>query len=80
MSTHEQLVAALAAVDLDGIQVLHVDLSGLEFCDVRSMCHLLVFTSGVQRNGGDVVVHGASGQVFRMISLLGVEDPPKFAA
>ncbi|HET6752358.1 MAG TPA: STAS domain-containing protein [Jiangellaceae bacterium] len=79
MSTHEQLLAGLAAADLDGMHVVHVDLSGLAFCDVRSMCHLLVFTSGVHRNGGDVVVHGASGIVLKMINLLGVEDQPKFA-
>jgi anti-anti-sigma factor len=80
ITTYEQLLAGLAAVHLDGMHVVHVDLSGLEFCDVRSLCHLLVFTSGVQRNGGDVVVHGASGQVLRMINALVVEDQPKFAA
>jgi hypothetical protein len=42
--------------------------------------HLLIFTRGVQRNGGDVVIHGASPMVLRMIYLLGVEDQPKFAA
>jgi anti-anti-sigma factor len=80
MSTYEQLVAGLAAVHLDGAKVIHVDLSGLEFCDVRSLCHLLVFTSGVQRNGGEVVVHGASPMVLKMVNLLGVEDQPRFAA
>jgi ABC-type transporter Mla MlaB component len=79
MSTHEQLVAGLAAVHLDGAKVIHVDLSGLEFCDVRSLCHILIFTSGVQRNGDNVVVHGASGQVLRMINALAVEDQPEFA-
>jgi hypothetical protein len=35
----------------------------------------------VQRNRGDVVVYGASGQVLRMVNLLGVlEERPQFAA
>jgi anti-anti-sigma factor len=80
ITTHEQLLAGLAAVDLSGMQVVHVDLSGLAFCDVRSLCHILMFTRGAQRNGDKVVVHGASDQVRRMINLLGVEEQTKFAA
>jgi anti-anti-sigma factor len=80
ITTYEQLLAGLATVDLDGMHVGHIDLSGLAFCDVRSLCHLLIFTRGVRRNGGDVVIHGASPMVLRMIYLLGVEDQPKFAA
>jgi anti-anti-sigma factor len=79
ITTYEQLLAGLATVDLDGMHVVHVDLSSLEFCDVRSMCHLLNFTRGVQRNGGDVIVHGASPMVLKMINLLGVKDQPTFA-
>jgi hypothetical protein len=80
MTTHERLVARLAAVDHNGMKV-RVDLSGLWFCDVRSLCHILIFTRGVQRNRGDVVVYGASGQVLRMVNLLGVlEERPQFAA
>jgi anti-anti-sigma factor len=79
ITTYEQLLAGLATVDLDGMHVVHVDLSGLEFCDVRSLCHLLVFTSGAQRNGGEVVVYGASPTVLKMINLLGGEDQPQFA-
>jgi anti-anti-sigma factor len=80
ITTHEQLLAGLAAVHLDGTRVVHVDLSGLAFCDVRSLCHILVFTSGAQRNGDNIVIHGASDQVLRMTNLLGVQDQPTFAA
>jgi hypothetical protein len=38
ITTYEQLLAELATVDLDGMHVGHVDLSGLAFCDERSMC------------------------------------------
>jgi hypothetical protein len=54
-------------------------LSGLHFCDVRSTCHILIFTSGMHRNGENVVVHGASRMVLKMINLLGVEDQPELA-
>ena len=80
ITTYEQLVAGLAAVHVDGRQVVHVDLSGLEFCDARSLCHILVFTRGVRRNGDNVVVHGANSMVLKMINLFGVEDQPKLAA
>jgi hypothetical protein len=51
------------------MHVVHVELSGLDFCDVRSLCHILIFTSGVQRNGENVVVHGASRTILKMINL-----------
>jgi anti-anti-sigma regulatory factor len=38
ITTYEQLLAELATVDLDGMHVGHIDLSGLAFCDERSMC------------------------------------------
>ena len=80
ITTHERLLAGLAAAHLDGTRVVHVDLSGLAFCDVRSLCHILVFTRGVQRNGDNIVVHGASDQLLRMINLLGEGEQPTFAA
>jgi hypothetical protein len=52
------------------MQVVHVDLSRLEFCHARSMCHILVFTRGMRRNGDNVVVHGANSMVLKMINLL----------
>jgi anti-anti-sigma regulatory factor len=72
MSTHGQLVAGLAAVDLDGVKVLHVDLSDLHFCDVRGLHHILIFARVVKRNGDVVVVHGASRMMLKMIDVLGV--------
>jgi hypothetical protein len=45
-STHEQLGPRSPPFELDGMQVVHVNASGLDFCDVGSLCHVLIFTSG----------------------------------
>jgi hypothetical protein len=79
MSTHGQLVAGLTAVDLHGVEMMHVDLSGLDFCDVRSLHHILIFTGDVQRNGDDVV-HDASRMVIKMINRWVWKTNPAFAA
>lgn len=80
ITTHRQLLAGLAAVDIDGKKVVNLDLSSLAFCDVRSLCYMMVFIGGVQRNCDAVIVHGASGTILKMINLLVVEDQPEFAA
>jgi ABC-type transporter Mla MlaB component len=78
MSTRPQLVAGLAAVGSaaagDGVDVVHLRLDHLGFCDVRSVCDLLTFTRGVRGGGREVVIHGAAPAILRMITLLGVHD------
>jgi hypothetical protein len=54
-------------------------LSGLDFCDVRSLHHILIFTGDVQRNGDDVV-HDASRMVIKMINRWVWKTNPAFAA
>jgi len=71
-------VAGLAAVDIavagDGVDVVHLRLDRFGFCEVRSLCDLVIFTRDVRSSRREVVIHGAAPAVLRMAGALGVED------
>jgi hypothetical protein len=79
ISTHGQLVAGLTTADWVGVDVVHVGLARMGFCDVRGLLHLLSFANDVRRSGRDVVVHDASHMVLKMVNLLGMEHQPQVA-
>ncbi len=78
IANHEQLQAALAAIDFDGTREVHLRLSDLTFCDVQALGHLVNFGSEVRRTGRDLAVHDANRLVQKVTRLIGADDVLRF--
>jgi anti-anti-sigma factor len=78
VSNHQQLEAALSAVEVDGADRVYLQLSELGFCDVGTLCRLLNFAQEVSANHCDVVAVEANPLVQLMTRLLAVDEELRF--
>ncbi len=79
VSNHHRLVTALSSVNLHDVTAVHMQISGLTFCDVRGVRHLLAFAQSAQETGHRALIHGASHQFRKMTRLLGTAGGVRFA-
>jgi anti-anti-sigma factor len=79
VSNHDQLRAALSAVDLDGAHIVRLDLQHLTFCDISGCRHLLLFEREARLSGHETSIHGARPTVRKVLSVLADGDTPTFA-
>lgn len=69
-----QLDAALGGIALEGDQVVHLDLSLLEFADTAAVRRLAAFATAARRAGHDVETVGANRTIRRVAAVLHVDD------
>ncbi len=78
LSNRDALLCELAAVCLEDVDTLHLDLHELTFCDIQG-CHLLgMFLARAQISGVEVRIHDARPVVRRVLTLLGHDNGPTF--
>lgn len=70
LSNREQLKAALAAVDIGGVQVVHLDLHRLSFCDTSGCRLLLLFEREARLSGYATQIHGATPTIQKVACLM----------
>ena len=68
------LEESLAAVLDGGCRDITVDLSRLAFCDCAGLSALVGTRVALRRDGGDLTLAGATGQVRRLIDLAGFAE------
>jgi ABC-type transporter Mla MlaB component len=73
-STLEELDSALGQVRLDQGDVVHLNLSGLEFADTAAIRQLARFARQARHNGHDVETTGAGTTLRAAVDQLGVRD------
>ena len=78
VSTVDNLGAALAAVELDAADSVHLDLERLAFCDSAAADLLLDFVRTATRAGRRTTVCAARPTIRRLLVLLADGDPPTF--
>lgn len=74
LSVSAQLEAAGATVLADGLRLVVLDLSGLDFCDSSGLGALLRVSRAVTTSGGTCLVAGARGPVARLLTLTSMEQ------
>jgi len=79
VSNHDQLQAALSAVDFDGAHSVRLDLQHLTFCDISGCRHLLLLEREARLSGHETSIHGARPIVRKVLSVLADGDTPTFA-
>lgn len=67
-------VLAAVAMELAEDRPVIIELVGLDFCDVEGLRTLADLARRSGRLGARIELHGARGQVARLIELLGLED------
>jgi anti-anti-sigma factor len=72
LGNHEKLHAALARVQLEGAQAVHLVLTELTFCDLCAFRHLVAFAGRVRAAGRELSAHGACPTVKKVAGLLNV--------
>lgn len=78
LSNHQQIEAALSAVELAGVSRVNLRLSDLRSCDVRTLCRLLNFALEVRQSQCDVAVVDANPLIQLMTRLLEVDEELRF--
>lgn len=73
-STLEELDSGLGELQLDQGDVIHLDLSGLEFADTAAIHQLARFARQARHNGHDVETTGAGTTLRAAVDHLGVRD------
>ncbi len=75
VSTHAALIAALAGA-ADGTSEIHLDLAGVDFCDVAGLRILTAHGGGDGRPApGQVILHHLPARLNKMLRLLPWEPP-----
>jgi len=72
LGNHEQLLAGLARVKLDGADAVHLVLTELTFCDLCAYRHIIAFATRVRAAGRELSAHGASPTIKKIARLLNV--------
>lgn len=67
------LEAALARVDLQGVQEVHLLTEHLTFCDVGGLREMVRFAEQVRRLGGRLTTHGARPMLAKVARLMGAD-------
>lgn len=79
LTNHESLRASLAEVDPTRVRTTHLELSGLEFCDLAAFRQLLAFAGRVRAADRRVFVYGANPTLRKVAGFLGAGDVVDFA-
>lgn len=74
LATHTTLVTALSRLQPLPDELVHLQLSRLDFCDLGCARVLLDFAERVRRCGGSVATHDGPRVLHRVVALLGSED------
>ncbi|MGZ4493859.1 MAG: STAS domain-containing protein [Nocardioides sp.] len=74
LTNHLDLRSSLAEVELTGADAVHLELSGLAFCDLEAFRQLLAFAIHVRSTGRQVCVHGASSTIKKVAHFLQASD------
>jgi anti-anti-sigma factor len=74
IATVDRLEAALTRIEVDGTHAVHVDLTDLDFADVATLRHLMLFARRARSNGHQVTSGGAKPVLRKVANLLGGED------
>lgn len=69
-ANHPQLAKVLAGLSLTGVRHVHLQLSGLRFCDVAGMRQLLAFIRHTELAGRRVTTHGTRRSLRRLCHLM----------
>ena len=69
----QSLSESLASVDLSSTVLVHLDVTGLEFCDVATVHELAGFAHSARSQHLMVVTAGASPVLEKLARLLGVD-------
>lgn len=72
LGNHEQLLAGLTRVKLDGADAVHLVLTELTFCDLCAYRHIISFATRVRAAGRELSAHGASPTIKKIAGLLNV--------
>lgn len=72
LGNHEQLLAGLTRVRLDGADAVHLVLTELTFCDLCAYRHIISFATRVRAAGRELSAHGASPTIKKIAGLLNV--------
>jgi len=72
LGNHEQLLAGLTRVRLDGADAVHLVLTELTFCDLSAHRHIIAFATRVRAAGRELSAHGASPTIKKLAGLLNV--------
>ena len=76
-STYHALVTALSRLTaVDGGEGLHLDLSGVAFCDAAGLHAMVRLADRMGQDGQAVVLHAPSAALRVMLRIVGWEDLP----
>jgi anti-sigma B factor antagonist len=74
LETTREFDRHLAALDLDHVRRVLIDLRGVSFMDSRGLSSIIRAHQLAQANGHDLVVRRGSNQVQRLFALTGVDE------
>jgi anti-sigma B factor antagonist len=73
LSGVRDLKRALRAAETDGTRVIHLDMTKVAFMDCSGLTVLLTARNRAREAGVELVVRGATGEVWRLLQLTGVD-------
>lgn len=74
LANHQQLLLSLAEVPVDMASLVHLELSGLAFCDLEAFSRILTFAADVQATDRRVFMYGANAAVQKLARFLDAAD------